>query len=98
MQEKRRREAGQRHWEEWVSRKARRCKTATAGERGENSRGGGGGGGGGGDDRQRERQEDEEKRRRKEQDEAFAAWARQKDKLLRARRREASVCAAGVGG
>ncbi|CAM9155421.1 unnamed protein product [Scytosiphon promiscuus] len=53
LQEKRRRAAGQRHWEQWVSQKARRCKPGS-----------------------------------KDQDEAFAAWAREKDRILRASKRE----------
>ncbi|CAM9854802.1 unnamed protein product, partial [Ectocarpus sp. 12 AP-2014] len=100
LQEKRRRAAGQRHWEEWVSRKARRGKSGGAinGDDSDRQRGGVdagiGGEGAPGEAsvrrrrEQRERQEDEDRRRKREQDEAFAAWAREKDKVLRARKRE----------
>lgn len=103
FQEKRRRAAGQRHWEEWVSRKSRCSKSGAAvnGDDNDRQRGGvdagieGEGAAGEAAERrrreQRERQEDEDRRRKKEQDEAFAAWAREKDKVLRARKRE--VCA-----
>ncbi|CBN78026.1 hypothetical protein Esi_0082_0041 [Ectocarpus siliculosus] len=100
LQEKRRRAAGQKHWEEWVSRKARRSKSGAAvnGDDNDRQRGGVDAGIGGESAageaaarrrrEQRERQEDEDRRRKKEQDEAFAAWAREKDKVLRARKRE----------
>lgn len=38
--------------------------------------------------KQREAAEAEAERRKKDQDEAFAAWAREKDKIFRVRRRE----------
>lgn len=92
-QEKRRRKAGQRHWEQWVSRKAQSCKRdrratdedTAAGHVGE-----------GGDRpcgidlgaRRRKQEEAEVERRKKMQDEAFAAWVREKDKLFRSRKKE----------
>ncbi|CAM9315039.1 unnamed protein product [Hapterophycus canaliculatus] len=95
LQEKRRRAAGQRHWEEWVSRKAGICKPGSVND---NDHAGGGGDDESGvsgasarrrrHDEQREREAQEEQRRKKDQDEAFAAWAREKDRILRARKRE----------
>lgn len=82
-QEKRRRAAGQRHWEEWVSRKARHCKSGSGNDNND-------------DDNDEEsaaiaREAQEEERRKRDQDEAFAAWAREKDRILRAAKREVGV-------
>lgn len=78
-QEKRRREAGQRHWEKWAA-----TKKASAGL--------GGADGTRGNDLgqplERDREWEYSNRRRKAQDEAFEAWAKQKDRALRAKRRE----------
>ncbi|CAM9126272.1 unnamed protein product, partial [Laminaria digitata] len=93
LQEKRRRAAGQRHWEEWVARKARGCKDDRHDRPTDDGASGGGGGRSGrrGDAeaarRRRQERADAELRKR-EQDDAFAAWVREKDKALRARRRE----------
>lgn len=93
-QEKRRRAAGQRHWEEWVARKARGCKDDRHDRPTDDGASGGGRSGRRGDAeaarRRRQERADAELRKR-EQDDAFAAWVREKDKALRARRRE--VCA-----
>lgn len=107
-QEKRRRAAGQRHWEEWVSRQTRQYKASAVqdgNEMGIYSGGGGSDGGGGTNEatarrrqrqQQRERQAGEDQRRKKEQDEAFAAWVREKDKLVRAKKREARATSVGL--
>ena len=94
LQEKRRRAAGQRHWEEWVARKARGGKdernTSTFGtDDGANVAGGKSGRRGDAEAaRRREQERADAELRKREQEESFAAWVREKDRILRARRRE----------